>query len=129
MTVLFIASLVVLLVYAIRLMARGYTANYIDPGEEVNRPRGAWTTQVKKPVHPEMVDVKPGEQLLGVTFQKEVPNQKIEDPRFKLDSPALHDLDPLHESLRNRIENGQVEDPWEDDDDDDDGGDLVVVRK
>ena len=128
MTFLFVVSWAVLLVYAIRLMARGYTANYVDPGE-VDRPTGTWTTQVKKAVHPEMVDVKPGEELMGVTFMKEVPNQKIEDPKFKLDSPALHNLDSLHESLRNRIENGQLEDPWDDDEDDDDGGDLVVVRR
>ena len=51
MTFLFVVSWAVLLVYAIRLMARGYTANYVDPGE-VDRPTGTWTTQVKKAVHP-----------------------------------------------------------------------------
>ena len=128
MTFLFIASWAVLLVYAIRLMSRGYSA--MDKIPDKSSPRGTWTTQVKKPVHPEMVDVKPGEELMGVTFMKEVPNQKIEDPRFKLDSPALHNSDPLLESLKKRIENGQVDDPWdEEDDDDDDGGDLVVVRR
>ena len=66
---------------------------------------------------------------MGGTFTKEVPNQKIEDPRFKLDSPALHG-DPLHQSLRDRIENGQVDDPWDDDeDDDDDGGDVVALSR
>tara|TARA_R100001594_G_scaffold180_1_gene818 strand:- start:671 stop:1054 length:384 start_codon:yes stop_codon:yes gene_type:complete len=127
MTFFFITSWIFLLVYAIRLISRGYTANYTDPGDN-ERPKGTWTTQVKKAVHPEMVDVKPGEELMGVTFMKEVPNQKIEDPRFKLDSPNLHNSDPLHQSLKDRIENGQVDDPW-DDDEDDDGGDLVVVRK
>ena len=125
MTFLFVVSWAVLLVYAIRLMARGYTANYVDPGE-VDRPSGTWTTQVKRPVHPEMVDVKPGEELMGVTFMKEVSNQKIEDPRFKLDSPELHNLeDSLHKSLQERI--NELRD--EEDDDDDDGGALVPAVK
>ena len=125
MTLLFVITWVVLLVYAVRLMARGYTSNYIDPGE-VDRPSGTWTTQVKRPVHPEMVDVKPGEELMGVTFMKEVSNQKIEDPRFKLDSPELHNLeDSLHKSLQERI--NELRD--EEDDDDDDGGALVPAVK
>ena len=125
MTLLFVITWVVLLVYAVRLMARGYTSNYIDPGE-VDRPSGTWTTQVKRPVHPEMVDVKPGEELMGVTFMKEVSNQKIEDPRFKLDSPELHNLeDSLHKSLQERID--ELRD--EEDDDDDDGGALVPAVK
>ena len=125
MTLLFVITWVVLLVYAVRLMARGYTSNYIDPGE-VDRPSGTWTTQVKRPVHPEMVDVKPCEELMGVTFMKEVSNQKIEDPRFKLDSPELHNLeDSLHKSLQERID--ELRD--EEDDDDDDGGALVPAVK
>ena len=116
MTLLFVITWVVLLVYAVRLMARGYTSNYIDPGEG-DRPSGTWTTQVKRPVHPEMVDVKPGEELMGVTFMKEFSNQKIEDPRFKLDSPELHNLgDPFYKALNDRIEE------LNEDDDDDDGG-------
>ena len=31
---------------------------------------GTWTTEVKKPVHPEMRDVEPGTQLMGVNFQQ-----------------------------------------------------------
>ena len=65
-------------------------------------PDGVWTTQVKKPVHPEMVDVKPGEELMGVTFkQKEV--------------------DELQQSLQSRIDELSSED-----DEDDDGGDVIV---
>ena len=125
MTLLFVITWVVLLVYAVRLMARVYTSNYIDP-VEVDRPSGTWTTQVKRPVHPEMVDVKPGEELMGVTFMKEVSNQKIEDPRFKLDSPELHNLeDSLHKSLQERID--ELRD--EEDDDDDDRGALVPAVK
>ena len=43
------------------------------------------------------------------------------DPRFKLDSPELHNLgDPLHKSLQDRIDELQ-------DEDEDEGG-LVVRR-
>ena len=52
-----------------------------------------------------MVEVKPGEQLMGVTFSKE-------------------STDPLQQSLQNRIK--ELNDPWEDDDDDDGDGDIVV---
>ena len=66
--------------------------------------------KVTKRVHPEMQDVEPGEQLLGVTFQ-----QKTEC-----------DLEEYRD-LQNRIEElkQELEDPWEDDDDD--GG--AVVRR
>ncbi len=120
--ILFTVSWFVLLVIAIRQMARGFNA----VGEE--KSIGTYTKTVTKPVHPEMAEVKPGTELMGVTFMKEVPSEKIEDPRFKLDSPALHG-DPLHQSLRDRIENGQVDDPWDNEEDDDDGGDLVVARR
>ena len=61
-----------------------------------------------------MVDVKQGDELLVVNFKRE----KNTDPRFKLDSPELHNLgDPLHKSLQDRIEELQ-----EEDEDDDDGG-------
>ncbi len=64
-------------------------------------PTGMWTTQVKKPVHPEMVGVEPGEELMGVTFkQKEV--------------------DELQESLKARIEELDSED------EEDDDGDVIV---
>ncbi len=69
---------------------------------------GTWTTQVKKPVHPEMQNVKPGEELMGVTFGK-----------------SSCDLEE-YQDLQNRINElrEELEDPWEDDDDDD--GDIVV---
>ena len=69
-----------------------------------------WNTEVTKRIHPEMQDVEPGEQLLGVTFQ-----QKTEC-----------DLEEYRD-LQNRIEElkQELEDPWEDDDDD--GG--AVVRR
>ena len=95
---LFTISWFILLVWAIRTMARGWGL-MTQPIERT--PSGVWTTQVKKPVHPEMVDVKPGEELMGVTFRNQ------ED-------------DPLLQSLQERIE--ELEDEVEDDDD----GDIIV---
>ena len=96
---LFTISWFILLVWAIRTMARGWGL-MTQPIERT--PSGVWTTQVKKPVHPEMVDVKPGEELMGVTFKNQ------ED-------------DPLLQSLQERIE--ELEEDVEDDDDD---GDIIV---
>ena len=72
---------------------------------------GTWTTEVKKPVHPEMRDVEPGTQLMGVNFQ-----QKTE-----CDLEEYKDLQARIEQLR--IELGGEED---DEEDEDDGGDIVV---
>ena len=108
MTFLFVVSWAVLLVYAIRLMARGYTANYVDPGE-VDRPTGTWTTQVKKAVHPEMEGVKPGEELMGVTFDQKT-------------SCSLEE----YQSLQKRIEELKIELAMEEEDEDDDDGDIIA---
>ena len=56
-----------------------------------------------------MIDVEPGEELMGVTFEK----------------PSSCDLEE-YKALQERIAElkNELEDPWEDDDDDD--GDIVV---
>jgi len=60
------------------------------------------TTFVTKTVHPEMEDVEVGDELLVVRFDGP---EEEEDPRFKLDSPELHNLgDSLHKSLQDRID-------------------------
>tara|TARA_B100000287_G_scaffold167621_1_gene158147 strand:+ start:105 stop:479 length:375 start_codon:yes stop_codon:yes gene_type:complete len=67
---------------------------------------------VTKRVHPEMVDVEPGEELMGVTFEKK-------------DSCSLEeykDLQARIEILRAELEGG-------DEDDDDDGDVPAVVRR
>ena len=102
--IIFTLTWFLLLVWAIRTMSRGWGLS--QPVEKVQPPSGVWTTQVKKPVHPEMAEVKPGEQLMGVTFK-----QKEEDP--------------LQQSLQARINELNNEEDI-DDDDDDDGGDVVV---
>ena len=100
--IVFTATWFLLLVWAIRSLARGWS----KPVRNYNA--GTWTTEVTKRVHPEMVDVKPGEQLMGVTF----------------DRKTSCDLDE-YQDLQNRIQElkQELEDPWDDDD-----GDIVVRR-
>ena len=100
--IIFTLTWFLLLVWVIRTMSRGWGLS--QPVEKVQPPSGVWTTQVKKPVHPEMVDVEPGEELMGVTFKQE-------------------EVDELQESLKARIEELSTDD---EDDDDDDGGDVIV---
>ena len=63
---------------------------------------------VTRRVHPEMVDVEPGEKLMGVTFEKR-------------DSCDLEE----YKALQQRIEEIRAE--LEDDDEDDDGDIIVRV--
>jgi len=75
-----------------------------------NYRQGEWTTEVTKRVHPEMQDVEPGTQLLGVNFEKKT-ECDIEE----------------YKELQNRISKlkDELSDPWIDDEEDDDG-DIVV---
>ena len=99
--IVFTLTWFLLLVWGIRTMSRGWGL-MTQPIRKNDIPDGVWTTQVTKPVHPEMAEVKPGEQLMGVTFkQKEV--------------------DELQESLKARIEELDSED-----EEDDDDGDVIV---
>jgi len=61
---------------------------------------------VTKIPHPEMVDVKQGDELLVVKFGEE------------------EKKDPLLQSLEDRIT--ELKDPVEEDDDEDDDGDIIV---
>ncbi len=115
--IIFVATSFILLLFAIRLMSTGW---------------GAMNTDTKYIPHPEMEDIGDGEELLAVNFVDEqgVP---LDKSRFKLDSPVLHG-DPLHQSLKERIdelrqEQSSSEKPPEEDDDEDDGGAAVVSRR
>ena len=102
--IIFSLTWVVLFFFAIRSIARGWSI----AREDTARPNGIWTTKVTKVQHPEMVDVKPGDQLMGVTFDK----------------PNSCDLEE-YKALQERIEELKLELEGEEDDDDDDG-DIVV---
>ena len=73
---------------------------------------GTWTTQVKKAVHPEMRDVEPGTELMGVNFEKKT-ECDLEEYR----------------ALQARIDELRLELGEEDDEDDDDGGSLVPALR
>jgi len=116
LTFIFISSWLVLFVFAVRLMTITWRVN--TPKDMDLRYNVEKRTVTKVP-HPEMADIKQGDELLVVRFDEP---EKEMDPRFKLDSPELHNLgDPLHRSLQDRI------DELNDDDDDDEGG-LIVRR-
>ena len=74
---------------------------------------GTWTTQVKRPVHPEMKDVEPGTELMGVNFGKTECNlEEYKDLQARIDALRI-----------------ELEDQLEDGDDDDDGGSSVVLNR
>tara|TARA_Y100001937_G_scaffold16730_1_gene23052 strand:- start:402 stop:722 length:321 start_codon:yes stop_codon:yes gene_type:complete len=99
--IFFILTWFALLVFAIRLIARGWS----KPVRNYNA--DTWTTKVTKRIHPEMVDVEPGEKLMGVTFG---------DPK---------DIDNYSE-LQKRI--NELQSKLEDDEDDDEGGTGVLTN-
>ena len=63
--ILFTATWFFLLVWAVRSVLSGWRSTSVR-----NYNAGTWTTEVTKRVHPEMEGVEPGEQLMGVTFQR-----------------------------------------------------------
>jgi len=105
--IVFSLTWILLLVWAVRSVVSGWRSK---PVRDFNTGRlsGEWTTEVKKPVHPEMVGVEPGEKLMGVTF----------DRKDSCDLEEYKDLQARINALKAELEG---------DDDDDDGG--LVVRK
>ena len=73
---------------------------------------GTWTTQVKRPVHPEMRDVEPGTELMGVNFGK-----------TECDLEEYKDLQARIDELRRELGGDDDEE-----DEDDDGGDVIISR-
>jgi len=109
--IVFSLTWIFLLVWAIRSVARGWSKPVRD--YNAGRLTGEWTTEVTKRIHPEMEGVEPGEQLMGVTFERK----------------TECDLEE-YKALQERIEElkSELEDPWEDEDDDD--GDVpAIVRR
>ena len=105
--IVFSLTWILLLVWAIRSMARGWS----KPVRDYNA--GTWTTEVTKRLHPEMVDVEPGEKLLGVTFEK----------KTSCDLEEYRALQERIEELKLELENN------EDDDEDDDGDVPALLKK
>ena len=108
--IVFTATWLLLLVWAIRSMAKGWNA------VGSSKPSGMWTTKVTRPMHPEMKDVKPGTELMGVNFEEK---------------PTSCDLEE-YQALQARIEELKLQldpDPDFDDEDDDDDGDVPALLK
>ena len=100
---IYIAISVYLFYNALRLMSGGFKA-----AQEISKPV-VEKRQVTRAIHPEMMDVKNGDELMVVNFQQ-VPQ------------------DPMLQSLKKRLDSGpQIDDPW--DEDDGDGDIPAVVRK
>jgi len=89
-----------------------YSAANSKPVRDYNAGRlsGTWTTEVVKPVHPEMKDVEPGTQLMGVNFE-----QKTE-----CDLEEYRDLQARIDALRAELGGDDEED------EDDEDGDIIV---
>jgi hypothetical protein len=107
---LFAMAGISMLVGAFYLM---HSAASSKPMRDYNAGRltGTWTTQVKRSVHPEMRDVEPGTELMGVNFGK-----------TECDLEEYKDLQARIDALRE-----ELEDQLEEDDEDDDGGAAVVL--
>ena len=105
--VVFVATWFFLLVWAVRTIVSGYRSKQVKDFN-AGRISGEWTTEVTKRVHPEMEGVKPGDQLMGVTFQK----------KTECDLEEYRDLQNRIEELRQELEG----------EDDEEDGDIVVRK-
>ena len=104
--IVFSLTWVLLFAFAIRSIVKGWSI----AREDTARPNGMWTTQVKRPTHPVMIDVTPGYQLMGVTFDQQT-------------SCSLEE----YEALQKRIEELKIELVMEEEDEDeDDDGDIIA---
>ena len=106
--IVFSLTWIFLLVWAVRSVISGARSQSVR-----NYNADTWTTEVTKRIHPEMIDVEPGEQLMGVSFEKK----------------TSCDLEE-YKALQERIEElkSELEDPW-DDEDDDDGNVPALLKK
>ena len=103
--IVFSLTWVLLFAFAIRSIVKGWSMM----SEDTARPNGMWTTKVTRPMHPEMKDVQPGEELMGVTFDQKT-------------SCSLEE----YQALQKRIEELKIELLMEEDEEEDDDGDIIV---
>ena len=103
--IVFSLTWIFLLVWAVRSVLSGWRSQAVKSYNA-----DTWTTEVTKRIHPEMIDVEPGEQLMGVSFEKK----------------TSCDLEE-YKALQERIEElkSELEDPWDDEDDDGDVPSLI----
>ena len=103
--IVFSLTWIFLLIWAVRSVLSGWRSQAVKSYNA-----DTWTTEVTKRIHPEMIDVEPGEQLMGVSFEKK----------------TSCDLEE-YKALQERIEElkSELEDPWDDEDDDGDVPSLI----
>ena len=109
--IVFSLTWILLLIWAVRSVVSGWRSKTVRDFN-AGRLAGTWTTEVVKPVHPEMKDVKPGTTLLGVNFEK----------KTECDLEEYRDLQARIDALRAELEGEDEEE------DEDDGGNVVVRR-
>ena len=105
--VFIIIGILFLLVWAVRSVILGARSQAVR-----NYNADTWTTEVTKRINPEMIDVEPGEKLLGVSFDKK----------------TSCDLDE-YRALQDRIEELKLELESDDEEDDDDDGNVPALLK
>ena len=105
--IVFSLTWILLLVWAIRSVVSGWRSNAVKSYNA-----DTWTTEVTKRLHPEMIDVEPGEKLLGVSFDKKTSCDLDED-----------------RALQERIEEVKLELESDEEDDDDDGDVPALLKK
>ena len=106
---IFTLSWFALLIWAVRSIIKGFTSKPVR-----NYNAGTWTTEVTKRLHPEMVDVEPGEKLLGVSFDK----------KTSCDLEEYSALQERIEELKLELESDD-----EEEDDDDDGNVPALLKQ
>ena len=107
---IFTVSWFALLVFAIRSIIKGWSM-MSSPAKDFNYE--VQKRMVTKSIHPEMSEVKQGDELMVVNF---TPDEEFSKKVQQSDNF-------LQQSLQERID--EIEDPW--DNEDDDGG--LTVRK
>jgi len=92
--IVFSITWVLLLVWAIRSVVSGWRSPSV---RDYNA--DTWTTEVTKRIHPEMMDVEPGEKLMGVTF----------DRKTSCDLDDYNELQTRINDLKERLEDDDDE--------------------
>ena len=95
--ILYALSVLILLFFGISLMANGWSLMTKREWKESHEKLpDDMSKEIEGSTHPEMQDIKPGEELIVLRFNK----PEVDKDKFKLDSPALHGEDPLYKSYK-----------------------------
>lgn len=107
----YLVTFLFLLSIAIRMMSQGWNLEIRNPTK-------------RKPIHPEMKDVQPGDQLMGVTFAERPENENEDEDKFELSDEAVAAFSKLISDFSKSL---QLPDDEDDDDDDEDNREPALV--